>query len=200
MRLFLLTLTLTLTRSNTHPCIDTASITKTLATNYHGLLATTRAFLPLMRWPPFPTNVIQDPPPLSRIVNLASLTGRLTKYPPSLAHQFRTAPSTAHITALMDSFAASAAADAYDRDGWPRSAYAVSKAGVIGLTRALAREEETARLVSVTCCCPGFVRTELTKGRGRRSVEQGAKGPVELALGKLVRSGGFWMGGEEVEW
>jgi NAD(P)-dependent dehydrogenase (short-subunit alcohol dehydrogenase family) len=54
------------------------------------------------------------------------------------------------------------------------SAYATSKHGVLGLTRALALE--TAKLgVTVNAICPGYVETELTRENARRMAEKTGK-------------------------
>jgi len=118
--------------------------------------------------------------------------------------------------------AASGGDVAIERAGYPLNrAYGVSKAGVIAFTRALAAElaerentvdqgeerigEEkdinTQRGILVNACCPGWVRTDMTKGRGVKTVDQGAETPVMLALENLGgRSGGYWTEGKEEEW
>ena len=43
--------------------------------------------------------------------------------------------------------------------GWPGASYAVFKAGVIGMTKAIARaEKENDSNVLINSCCPGYVR------------------------------------------
>ena len=87
-------------------------------------------------------------------------------------------------------------------EGWPSAAYAVSKSGVTGMTRAVAEEEKgRGRGLLVNCCCPGYVDTEMTKGRGVRSVDEGAGTPVLLALGDIGDvTGEFWRDEKVVEW
>lgn len=74
--------------------------------------------------------------------------------------------------------------------------------GVIGFTRAIALEEQKrGGQVLVNSCCPGWVNTDMTKGRGTKTVDQGAQTPVLLALGDLgARSGEFWSEEKIVEW
>ena len=87
-------------------------------------------------------------------------------------------------------------------EGWPSAAYAVSKSGVTGMTRAIAREHrESGGKVLVNSCCPGYVNTDMTKGKGHKTVDQGAKTPVLLAVGDIKGvSGEFWHHEEVVEW
>jgi carbonyl reductase 1 len=53
----------------------------------------------------------------------------------------------------------------------------------------------------IHCCCPGYVNTELTKGKGYKTIDQGAKTPVMMALQNLGgRSGLFYSDEKEVKW
>ena len=87
-------------------------------------------------------------------------------------------------------------------EGWPSAAYAVSKSGITGMTRAIALEEEKrGRGILVNSCCPGYVETDMTKGRGAKSVDEGARTPVMLALGDIGNTaGGFWQNEKVIEW
>ena len=102
----------------------------------------------------------------------------------------------------MEAFKHSVSAGTEKQDGWPSSAYMVSKAGVTGFTKVMAQEEVNRggrRLINA--CCPGWVETDMTKGRGNKSPDEGAKTPVLLGLGDIGgSSGGFWQGGREIEW
>lgn len=65
--------------------------------------------------------------------------------------------------------------------GWssPPAGYRVSKAAMNAYTRLLAKKNPTFR---VNCVCPGFVKTDINHNTGFRTVEEGAEGPVKLAL------------------
>ena len=65
--------------------------------------------------------------------------------------------------------------------GWPIniSAYMVSKAALNAYTRVLARKYPKIAINSVN---PGYVSTDLNHNSGFFTVEEGAKGPVMLAL------------------
>ena len=89
-------------------------------------------------------------------------------------------------------------------EGWPSAAYAVSKSGITGMTRAVAEEEKRrgdGRGILINSCCPGYVNTDMSKGRGPRSVDEGARTPVLLAVGEIGGvTGKFWRDGRVVEW
>ena len=157
--------------------------------NYYGTLEATQDLLPLLK-------------PNGRLVNVSSMAGQLTRYSDSLRQQFLSAKSVPQITSLMEAFKSSVNAGSVSEDGWPSSAYMVAKAGVTGMTRALAYEEAQSggkRLIN--SCCPGYVATDMTKGGGFKNVDQGAQTPVMLALGDLKgKTGGFWQNEKEIEW
>jgi carbonyl reductase 1 len=173
----------------------------TLACNYHGTLQATRALLPLLK---------PAPPNDSRIVNVASESGLLNKYAAPLRERFLHAASVADVTALMDDFTAAVERGKEKEEGWPSAAYAVSKAGTVGLTLQVAGElkrkeggvgGEGREGVLVNACCPGWVVTDMTKGRGYKTPDQGAQTPVMLAIGDVGgKSGGFWKDEREISW
>jgi len=116
------------------------------------------------------------------------------------------------------------------KHGWPASPYAVSKAGLTAVSMILGREElrlsssasVTSRArrssppsstlsspksldrglpVLVNAVCPGYVKTDLTLQKGRKTVEQGAELPVRLALEDIDGVGGeFWERGGVGVW
>ena len=170
---------------------DASVVQKTLQCNYYGTLQMTQSVLPLLK-----------PASTSRIVNVSSAVGKLNKYSPALTSAFRNASSVTQITNLMQSFHKSVEEGTYTANGWPSSAYAVSKAGVTGMTMAIAAEQKKqGSEVLINSCCPGYVQTDLTKGGGRKTPDQGAQTPVKLALGDLgEESGKFWEHEEVSQW
>lgn len=66
-----------------------------------------------------------------------------------------------------------------------RTAYAAAKAGMLGLTRGLARE--AAPFVTVNAICPGFVETDLV--RAVITGEKGAAALQAIPLGRFGRPG-----------
>lgn len=153
----------------------------TLRCNYHGTLEATRTFIPLLK-------------PSGRIVNVSSTAGLLSKYSPALRERFVRAQSVADITALMDEFTAAVERGTEKEEGWPSAAYAVSKAGTTGMTMQIAAELKRdgggrEGGILVNACCPGWVVTDMTKGKGHKTPDEGAQTPVFLAIGDV--------GGEE---
>ncbi len=90
--------------------------------------------------------------PAGRIVNVSSEVGSLTK---------QTDPSNPHRI--------------------PSAGYCPSKTALNGITVAFANELESTR-IKVNAACPGFTSTDLNMFRGTRTVEEGAREAVRLAL------------------
>lgn len=137
------------------------------------------------------------------MVNVASMVGHLnSRYSDSLKQKFLATQTVSDVTNLMQAFTRAVEQGNQEMEGWPSAAYAVSKTGIIGMTRALANEEqEKGSRVLINSCCPGFVNTDMTKGRGVKTVDQGAETPVMLALGDLGgKSGEFWEKKKISEW
>lgn len=73
----------------------------------------------------------------------------------------------------------------HEKEGWPNTAYGVSKIGVTVLSRIHARklsEERRGDKVLLNACCPGWVRTDMAGPKATKSPEEGAETPVYLAL------------------
>ena len=91
--------------------------------------------------------------PAGRIVNVSSEVGSLTK---------QTDPTNPHRSIK-------------------NAAYVPSKTALNAITVAFANELETTR-IKVNAACPGYTATDLNNFSGTRTVEQGAREPVRLAL------------------
>lgn len=135
-------------------------------------------------------------------MNVASSAGALSKYTSSVRDRFLAAKTEDDVTVIMRDFA-SAVEQGREKDaGFPSAAYAVSKAGCIGGTKALARKESEAggkRLVNA--CCPGYVNTDMTKGNGTKTPDEGAQTPVMLAIQDIgEKTGEFWRDEKVLEW
>lgn len=140
--------------------------------------------------------------PSGRIVNVASSSGALSKYSDAIRTRFLTAQSEADITSIMQDFAAAVAQGREKAARFPSAAYATSKAGCIGGTKALARmEKQKGSGKLVNACCPGYVNTDMTKGNGTKTPDQGALTPVLLAIQDIGgKTGEFWRNERVVEW
>jgi carbonyl reductase 1 len=75
--------------------------------------------------------------------------------------------------------------------GWPASTYRVSKAAANVLTRIYARDLKE---INFYCCCPGFVKTDMSSGGGTKTPDEGAETPVWLATAdeKELQNGKFY--------
>lgn len=164
-------------------------VKNTLNVNYYSTLSACHAFLPLIK-------------SHGRLVNLGSMSGHLNKYSPEIRQQFLDSKTEADVTAIMKDFAAAVDAGKEKEAGFPSAAYAVSKAGLIGATRALARQEkESGKNVLINVCCPGYVNTDMTKGNGKKTPDEGAMTPVMLAIQDIQgKTGRFWQNEKELEW
>lgn len=159
-------------------------VRETLRCNYYGTLSATRALLPLIR-------------PGGRLVNVSSMSGHLSsKYSPKIRAAFAASETVDDVTRLMESFTEAVERGVENERGWPSAAYAVSKSGVTGMTRAVAKEEASKGSgVLVNSCCPGYVSTDMTGNRGAKTVDEGAQTPVLLALGNIKGTIGEFVSG-----
>ena len=84
--------------------------------------------------------------------------------------------------------------------GAGRPAYQITKAALNALTRTLARELRSARIL-VNAVCPGWVATEMGGAGAPRSVSEGAAGIVWAAtLPDDGPTGGFFRDGKPLPW
>ncbi|KAK1563996.1 carbonyl reductase [Colletotrichum navitas] len=168
---------------------DLNVVKNTLACNYYGTLEATRAWIPILK-------------PDGRIVNVASISGSLSKYSPEIRQRFLNAQSVSDVTKLMEEFTAAVEKGTHEKDGWPSAAYAVSKAGEIAMTRAIARElQEKGSKLIVNSCHPGYVVTDMTRGGGTKTPDQGAQTPVHLAIADIGgTTGEYWSDEKIAKW
>jgi len=170
--------------------LDPHVVKETLQCNYYGTLEATQTLLPRIK------------PSGGRLVNVSSMAGHLSKYSLSIRSKFLSAKTIPEITSLMEDFKAAVNADNQKEQGWPSAAYAVSKAGVTGMTKVVAEEAKgRGEKVLINSCCPGYVNTDMSKGNGTKTVDQGAQTPVLLALGDIGgKSGLFWQEERPTDW
>uniref|UniRef100_A0A8C6DZ36 Carbonyl reductase (NADPH) n=1 Tax=Moschus moschiferus TaxID=68415 RepID=A0A8C6DZ36_MOSMO len=126
--------------------------------------------------------------PHGRVVNVSSSQGSqaLENCSEDLQEKFRCETLTEEdLVDLMKKFVEDTKNEVHEREGWPSSAYGVSKLGVTVLSRILARrleEKRKADRILLNACCPGWVKTDLGGAHASRKVEEGAETPVYLAL------------------
>lgn len=71
--------------------------------------------------------------------------------------------------------------DALEANGWQKMlpAYSISKAALNAYTRLVAKRYPNLR---INCVHPGYVKTDINWHTGTMTLEEGAEGPVMLAL------------------
>ena len=125
---------------------------------------------------------------LGRVVNVSSFVSvnSLKKCSPELQQKFRSETITEEeLVGLMNKFVEDTKNGVHRKEGWPDTAYGVSKIGVTVLSRIHARklsEQRGGDKILLNACCPGWVRTDMAGPKAPKSPEEGAETPVYLAL------------------
>ncbi|KAJ4812015.1 hypothetical protein LUZ62_024581 [Rhynchospora pubera] len=141
--------------------------------NYHGTMEMCKAFIPLLQLSQIP-----------RIVNVSSSAGKLQRIPgESIRKELGNINDLTEVRLeeLVSKFLDDFKEGRLKESGWPytMSAYKISKAAVCAYTRIIAKSYPK---IITNCVCPGYVKTDINYDTGMLTVEQGAKGPVMLAL------------------
>lgn len=132
-----------------------------------------------------------------RVVNVSSNVGALSRLLTEIPHpcpHMKTMPTTKlkdaflspaltceQLDNLMNEFISNVRDGTHAKNGWPNSAYSVSKMGVNGLSRILQKSEKKEGLM-VYSVCPGWCKTDMSSGQGHKTASEGAETPVWLAL------------------
>jgi len=162
----------------------------TIETNYFGSLHVTSHLLPLLRKG-------------GRIVMVSSGVADRSRLGARLRARFMAKDMTLdELSSRMRAFVAAVARGDHEAEGWPSSAYCVSKIGMNKLTEILAKElSADERGILCNAACPGWVRTAMGGRSAPRSVEEGAETPVWLALlPEGGPRGGFYRNKAPASW
>jgi NAD(P)-dependent dehydrogenase (short-subunit alcohol dehydrogenase family) len=166
-------------------------VRSTIDVNFYGPLRVTDTLLPQMG-----RN--------GRIVMVSSALASRSALRGQVKERFLEPLDRVTIVSMMEKFVFDVAADRLDAEGWPHSAYAVSKIGLNMVTAAFTRELAAAgdpRGILVNAICPGWVRTRLGGDNAPRSIEQGAAGLLWAALlAEGGPTGGFFRDQSPVDW
>uniref|UniRef100_H0X4T3 Carbonyl reductase (NADPH) n=1 Tax=Otolemur garnettii TaxID=30611 RepID=H0X4T3_OTOGA len=147
----------------------------TMKTNFFGTRDVCTELLPLIK-------------PQGRVVNVSSMMSvrALKSCSPELQKKFRSETITEEeLVGLMNKFVEDTKKGVHEKEGWPNSAYGVTKIGVTVLSRIHARklsEQRKGDRILLNACCPGWVRTDMAGPQATKSPEEGAETPVYLAL------------------
>ncbi|KAL4309114.1 hypothetical protein GQ457_01G055510 [Hibiscus cannabinus] len=144
-----------------------------LQTNYYGTKRMCESLLHLLQR--------SDSP---RIVNVSSSLGKLKDLPNEWAKGvFSDAENLTEekVDEVLSRYVEDLKEGSLEEKSWPAffSAYILSKAALNAYTRILAKKYPD---LIINCVCPGYVKTDLNYNSGILSVEEGAEGPVRLAL------------------
>ncbi|BFG35024.1 hypothetical protein CerSpe_212980 [Prunus speciosa] len=145
-----------------------------LNTNYYGAKRLTEALLPLL----------QLSPQGGRIVNVSSLRSELKRIPSEeIRNELGDVETLTEekVDALLRKFLVDFKQNALEANGWTLMlpAYSISKATLNAYTRILAKKYPK---MYINCVHPGFVNTDINWHTGTMTLEEGAAGPVKLAL------------------
>lgn len=145
-----------------------------LETNYYGVKDVTEALLPLL----------QLSTSGARIVNVSSLRSELSRIPNEQRRKVLADIETLtenKINEILQQFLHDLKHDALEANGWQKMlpAYSISKATLNAYTRILAKKYPH---MCINCVHPGYVNTDINWHTGPLPVEEGAAGPVMLAL------------------
>jgi len=83
--------------------------------------------------------------------------------------------------------------------GFPTSEYRVSKAAEIAFTM-VQHQFYSKKGIKVNGCCPGYVKTDLTKNTGFLTIYEGADTPVYLAIDPYAPDGKFVYRRRVIDW
>uniref|UniRef100_UPI0025403E96 carbonyl reductase [NADPH] 1 n=1 Tax=Euleptes europaea TaxID=460621 RepID=UPI0025403E96 len=159
--------------ADTTPFATQAEVT--MKTNFVALRDVCRELLPLLK-------------PNGRVVNVSSVMSvrALSRCSQDLQQKFRSDTITEEeLVKLMEKFVDDTKKGVHEKEGWPNTAYGVSKIGVTVLSRIQARllnETRKADGILLNACCPGWVRTDMAGPNASKTPDEGAETPVYLAL------------------
>jgi carbonyl reductase 1 len=167
---------------------------QTININYHATKQMCQSFL---------SEGKMSSTPGARIINVSSTASVLSNYPPNMQSEFRNCKKIEEVDALADRYISSVKNGEQEAAsfGAPPKSYQVSKALINALTVVLAQQNSD---VAINCCCPGWVDSDMGNqiGRPPKTLEEGARIPVRLAIGDLGvggdGDGGLGKGEERV--
>jgi len=152
------------------PFGDQAEITA--QTNFFGTINVCNALFPLLR-------------DHARVVNVSSRAGMLDsiRNPEKRRSLIASDATIETVSDILSDFIKKAKQNSHQDDGYPNSAYGMSKLVLIAATIIQQRifDHKPNRDIIVNACCPGYINTELTANKGTGTPEQGADTPVYLA-------------------
>jgi carbonyl reductase 1 len=165
---------------------------KTTTINYFNTKHAAQAFMP----------VVRDG---GRVVFVASRAGYLNiiKSEELRSRFIRKGATQADIDELVKNFVSLAKEGKHRANGWPDTAYGMSKLALCAHARLLSYDTELRkRHITVNWCCPGWCKTDMAGDEAARTPEEGADTPVWLATSDEVKdhTGRFYGERNELDW
>ncbi|VDO15197.1 unnamed protein product [Rodentolepis nana] len=136
---------------------------QTMDINYTSNVKMCTEFMPLMA---------QD----SRLVNMCTgdLVWAFQGVSKEISDKFRSQMTLEEIDEIMASYISHAYKGTHRKAGFVQSAYGISKLGFYKATVTLAEQMKSdPRHILINCCCPGYVRTDMTGYHGNKTIAQG---------------------------
>ncbi|KAL4203182.1 hypothetical protein AMTRI_Chr01g102710 [Amborella trichopoda] len=161
-----------------------------LDTNYYGLKRLVEALVPLLQLSDSGAN----------LVNVTSLRGELKRMPnPKVRAELEDVNNLTEekLDEMLQKFLKDLKNGELEKNGWPLMlpSYSMSKTALNAYTRILAKKFPK---MCINCVHPGFVNTKLNWNTGIIPAEEGAKGPVKVALLPKGGPSGFYFDETEI--
>ncbi|XP_063835101.1 carbonyl reductase [NADPH] 3-like [Ostrinia nubilalis] len=161
---------------------------QTVSVNFFALANFTEAMLPLIKNG-------------GKILNISSSSGHLSRIPSEVLRQkfISEELSLPQLKELMNGYVESVKEGREIEDGWGDSPYVISKIGVNAYTFMLSRQLAD-KGITVNCMHPGYVISDMTRGAGSVTPEQGAQLALKLVLDPPGTGLYVWHDGTVVPW
>jgi len=173
------------------PAFDGHIAETTINTNYFGTANVCEELMPLVREE-------------GRVVMVSSSAGLPSIIKKQELREKFTNPEVTidELHGLMRKFVQDVKDGTYKEEGWPSTAYGMSKVGMTAYTRALAAiSTYKNKHILINASCPGYVRTDMTSQSAQLTPYQGAETPTMLALSSHTEvTGGFWRQKKQLDW
>lgn len=162
-------------------------VQNTLAVNYFGAKHVTEAVREFLL-------------PGAAVVMVSSGLGALSALSPELRSRFLAPDLTVGgLEGLLSEFADAVSRRQHRREGWPESAYGVSKMALNAWVRIESGAYRAAGF-RLNAVCPGWVKTDMGGAGAPRSLAVGAASILWPGLPEHLVHGGFYRDGRPLDW